>query len=245
MISRRHLLFILTPLLLSGALLYSKSGRKDEPPGPSSLPLDSHSPDNFAERYTILIERNIFSKSRRSPAQRSREEKERERERERSRERSGGAPEDSYVLTGTLKRGYVTLAFIENVTSGVTVRIKEGEPFAGGTVTRIALDSVDFEVGGRSKTIEVGRTLTGGLATLRSSSPPSSSPSSGPPRGGADFRPPRGDAPSPSAPAIAPAAATTPVDAAPLPASEGTKPDESGGDIIERMRRKRLEEAAK
>ena len=138
---------------------------------PAASGADAASPDRdlqekaFADRYAILIERNVFAKDRPRryvrPTDPRRERSEREAREARDRPRSP-QPEESLLLTGVVREGDVYMAFIENTRSGTTTRTKVGDTVGRGKITAITMISLTHEVEGRAAVLEIGKTLSGG-----------------------------------------------------------------------------------
>ena len=162
--------------------------------------------------YRIILDRNIFARDRSAPSATHR-----------SIAPSTPPVEESIVLTGVAVRGDARVAFFENTRTGETVRAVPGGVLAGGSVSAISLDSVDYRAGEATRTISVGQNLAGLVAVL---SPPAASPPSTPV--------------GTTQPARASGAAAT-VDAA----KPEEKVDKTTNDIIERMRLRRLQETKK
>jgi hypothetical protein len=99
--------------------------------------------------YELLVERNIFSRSRRARVERIREE----------------APPpppraETYVILRGVSRteeGYV--AFLEDMRSGEVTRVRQGEEFLSGTLTGMDLDGVVYAVDGQETRVGVAESL--------------------------------------------------------------------------------------
>ena len=106
------------------------------------------------ERYRVLVERNIFSRSRRAP--------------------QGPPPPvstrpaavvvddaDKYlVLTGASK-GDGEIAFIEDTRTGQTTRVRTGDAVGKGKIVTITLRHIEYEREGQIGKIEIGSNLAG------------------------------------------------------------------------------------
>ena len=110
-------------------------------------------PETFQD-YSILWERNIFSRSR--GVQRQEEERAQEQVKREYR------PERDIVLRGVSQQGDRWVAFFENLQSGVTSRAQKGDEIARGKVQAISLDQVEYELNGQVVQVAVGQTLDGG-----------------------------------------------------------------------------------
>jgi type II secretory pathway component PulC len=102
--------------------------------------------DNSYEKYTVIAQRNIFSKDRRPP-----------REERPSRERVRRTQVLSiYVLRGIAGQPGERVAFIEEQISGQTLRANVGTELLDGEITDIKYDRVAYEQNGRTRYIKVG-----------------------------------------------------------------------------------------
>jgi hypothetical protein len=143
------------------------------PPPPQQQPRV----DEYAERYGILTDKNIFVRNR--PPTRKGGPPTAERPRR---------PEESFVLTGlTLQEGR-NVAFIENTATRTTERVVQGASIAGGKIIDVRFDSLEFETGGSRFRVGIGRNLLGdvsrgsnggGSAAANSSSPSTTAPAGG------------------------------------------------------------------
>lgn len=127
--------------------------------------------------YRIVWERNIFSPDR--GTRRRQEESE-------ARVKPEYRPERDIVLRGVSERGDRCVAFLENLQSGATTRVQEGEEIARGKVKTITLDRIEYESNGRVTEVAVGQTLEaavpeapidyGAFGDIASSGPPGPAP---------------------------------------------------------------------
>lgn len=217
---------------LAFALPARAEGDSAPPPGP---PNAERTDQAFYERYAIIVERNIYSKNRphvfRRPGAVAAQDVRRE------------APppplERSFVLTGIVSEREVHTAFVEDVRSGATSKVKAGDAVARGRVAEVGLDHLVYDADGRKARIELGQDLAGGVSMLpvRSATPSPPSPpsvSSAPSSASAEKL----------AAASSGSAETKPAEATPAEA----KPGDAGAgvdDALERLRKKRLEEMKK
>ena len=101
------------------------------------------------ETYRVLVERNIFSRSRarrlpfRAPLA----------------PQATPRPEALVVLTGIVLQGDERVAFLEDTMTGATVKVRAGDQVAAGRLKNITLDYVEYEIGGRTEKIRIGRSL--------------------------------------------------------------------------------------
>lgn len=88
--------------------------------------------------------------------------------------------EASFVLTGVSTREGRSIAFIEHIDRGTTMRLGAGDRVAGGRVAEIALDGIIYEQEGRRLQVRIGHALDGSVysppveprQTVASSLPP-------------------------------------------------------------------------
>jgi hypothetical protein len=124
-------------------------------PAPSS----QQRPPEYRERYSVLVERNIFLRNRSRPPVRTP-----------STNPSGGSgsqgtrrPEQSFLLTGIVLEEGRRIAFIENTSAGTTERLAVGAAVAGGKIVEVDFHHLEFEsASGQRSKVEIGKTLAGG-----------------------------------------------------------------------------------
>jgi len=121
------------------------------------------------DSYRILIERNIFSRNRRSPTQEVRETAP-----------APAPPERFIVLTGVARRGAEHVAFLEDARTGNTKAVKVGDNVLEGRIRNMTLDMIEYEKGEETVTIGIGGNLEGSKASAT---------------GGESYRSDAGDAP--------------------------------------------------
>ena len=117
--------------------------------------------------YSILLTRNIFSQSRTAARSSGRPAIPQPRPRR--------ADDPTFVLTGVAIRGDVQIAFFENSKTGEVTQTVAGWPLGGGTVQSVAANSVEFNIGGTTRRINIGENLDGVATAL--SAPDSAPPS--------------------------------------------------------------------
>jgi hypothetical protein len=98
----------------------------------------SEKPAELADKYTIIFERNIFSRDR-QPHQTLEEM---------APPPTPPAPpiEASYVLRGISKELTKTIAFVEQVDQGKIEKYQVGSPIAQGRIASLTLDSLTYEM---------------------------------------------------------------------------------------------------
>jgi len=102
--------------------------------------------------YEVVVERNIFSRSRGRPRERAGTQD----------PQAPPRPERYIVLRGVVQQGEELIAFLEDGRTGVTSRARIGDAIASGRLSGITLDSVQYESDGQTATIEIGKNLVGG-----------------------------------------------------------------------------------
>jgi len=191
------------------------------------------------EKYRVLVDRNIFVRSRRRyiPPRRPTS-------------RPAPPPSDSdqdVVLTGIARRGDQYVAFFENVKTGTTIRVSAGERVGKGRAVAITLDKVSYERGEAPREVEIGRNLVGIVktfaVTVAAPPPPPPTPTPTPAPTASQPVGPTRRGPGPSSQARV--AATQPAAAPKPPQAGGTKKKEDDAamaKILEQMRRRREQE---
>lgn len=203
----------LSTLYLASPALAGAAG----PPGSATRPAERPAPPDLRE-YDILTQRNIFSRDR---GRREPERPERERPTLPVVTPPAPQPELQLVLTGVLRVGDEWIASVEDRRTGVTLKLRPGEPAGTGHVRSVSMDGLIFDRDGNLIPVSVGQTLTGVAA--------------GPARGGVSVAMPTGPAPVPAgfgAPAAGPAPSP--------PAASGAT---DGMSIEERLRLRRQQES--
>lgn len=132
-----------TMLLVAALVLWCASS--GGAPAPQEMPAESG-----WKKYSVLAERNIFSRDRgrREPAQTAEPKIQRQ-------------VHSTIVLTGVVKRGGVFTAFLEDVVTNETRKVQVGEAVDEGKVTKIEVDHIDYEKGGKTTKVELGADLGG------------------------------------------------------------------------------------
>ena len=100
-------------------------------------------------RYEVVVERNMFSRDRGAAAPRRTE----------TTVRARPVPGRNIVLTGIALQGEEHVAFLEDTLTGTTAETRIGEAVLGGRLTKITLDSIDYEKDGDIVTVEIGQNL--------------------------------------------------------------------------------------
>jgi hypothetical protein len=100
--------------------------------------------------------------------------------------RATGGPEAGFVFKGVVQADDAFTAFIEDVTAKQILQLGIGQAVARGRIKSIDLDSLEYEIPGDVRQIQVGQNLDG-----LTPPPPATAPSAPPPRKGA----PRGGPP--------------------------------------------------
>lgn len=125
---------------------------------------------------------------------------------------SPAGPEANFALKGIADVGSRLTAFVEDIKSKNVVQAATGDSIARGRIKRLDLDSIEYEVAGETRRIEVGQNLNGEVVPPT----PTSKPAGGDkgdkgdkgeknPAGPAPGAAPEGAGPPPGAPGEAPA----------------------------------------
>jgi hypothetical protein len=169
-------------------------------------------PRESFEKYQALITNNIFVRDRARYAPR-------ERDSAPVPVAAALGPEEATVLRGIVRQLEVPdapyFAYLEDVRTGATVKVRMGDPVCQGKLINPTLDGVDYVKNGVTTRVEIGKNLTG-ANTAPVSVPPAAASS---------------------------AAQLTSPSAGASPAS--TTPPASPDSVAEQMRQKRLQELGK
>ena len=105
---------------------------------------------SVSDKYGILLERSIFSRTRVRTVSRPPTTRE-------------VRPGEVLVLAGTasLGGGGAYIAFIENSGTGATTRASVGDSMGQGKVTAVGFDFLEYQSGGRTVRVAVGQNLEG------------------------------------------------------------------------------------
>jgi len=123
----------------------SATSRPDEPDFSSSATM----PDDFA----VLNLRNIFYKGHLpSP----------ESDSQGSRSFEPHSVETMYIFNGVTITDGKPIAFLENTDSGAVTQVHVGDTIARGKIVNIALDSLDYQAGGKVTRVQIAQNLAGG-----------------------------------------------------------------------------------
>jgi len=176
-------------------------------------------PARFEDSYSLLLSRNIFSRSRSSgyvPSNSSRYT---------WRSRDAYRAQQAHVLTGLVEQEGNYVAFIEDTRSGETKRFRKGDTLAEGKISKIGFDFLEFEGNGAANHIEIGMNLDG--VRVVTMTPPEASPTTSPT----------------TAPTLDASGAPVPLQpGTPSPASSSGS---GSNDVLERLRQNRLRELQK
>lgn len=116
---------------------------------PDDVPIPS--PQPITGDYLTLMERSIFFKGRFVPSD------------DPGRFNSGPAtpPEKVLVFDGATRTDHLYAAFLEDTESQNVNTIHVGDKIAQGQITRITLDEMDYQAGGRVMHLAIGQNLAG------------------------------------------------------------------------------------
>lgn len=109
--------------------------------------------------YEIIVERNIFSRTR--------------GQRRQAPQAEGGPsrpvvvpnPESYFVLKGIVRQNAAYIAFVEDTRDGQVLRVRQGDDVARGTVKNLTLDALEYQIDDRTVSVELGYNLEGGFGT--------------------------------------------------------------------------------
>lgn len=148
----------LAKCILCIVLISAVAGGAGPTPAPAPTPNKNASWDD----YRLVLNRNIFSKDRRSREVRV---------------RNGFDPappqyraEDFLVLTGVVVQGDLHVAFLEDKRTGESVRVPAGKTLGKGTVEAVTIDGMDYRLGNAARHVSIGDSLTGVTATVAAAS---------------------------------------------------------------------------
>jgi hypothetical protein len=116
--------------------------------------VDTGADESSWEAYSIITERNIFSRNRRPrsvvSAQTVRQVS------------TVTRTEQSYlVLRGVVREQEGFISFIEDSRSGEVKKVRKDEAIGGGTLADITLDDITFHLADADTRVEIGKTLEG------------------------------------------------------------------------------------
>lgn len=227
----RKLTLTLGLLGLSAAvLLVHASGDEARPPQ-----VDRMSRESALARAKAVAERNIFRKDRR---RRGSEERRPQVEAPRPR-----PPEERYRLAGVVRRGEVFTAILEDAQTNGLLRKQVGDELASGKIAAIELDAIQYASGSTTTKVLIGADLTGSASSSQLSAgrgrseprPDRSSP-------GRSDGPARRPDPASVEPRGAPAQPSSSTPESPSSETSSSSTPSSEESLIERLRRRRLEE---
>jgi hypothetical protein len=143
---------------------------------PSSGPAQTPAAPAGWDTYKILVERNIFSRDRRSVAAPNTQPA------PTTQLAQPPSPVRLLVLTGVAVRNEVRIAFFEDSQSGEVIRVTPNSLLENGTVLAVLVDGVRYSSQGVERTVCVGDDLHGlptSEPTTQSASSPSDTPAVG------------------------------------------------------------------
>lgn len=153
----------------------SRSRSRTPETGPTVDPNAVPSGTDWAS-YAIILNRNIFSRTRLSARQ--------QRQREEPRPVVRPNPEAYLILRGVVQEDDKLIAFIENSQDSSVLLLHQGEAVARGTIKTLTLDGLEYEREDKTTVVRIGLDLEGGhgVATtgpvydLAASTPATTSP---------------------------------------------------------------------
>lgn len=143
------------------------------------------------QEYAVLLSRSIFAKSGRSAGpgfvRRGGGGPDDPDTAVTSSRSADSSPESRWAFRGVFREGPQLIAFLEDLSSRKTFRMKVGDSVARGRIAEITLDRICYQVGDKRSVVEIGQTLEGGLAATP---PPTSRPADSATTGAAASPPP-------------------------------------------------------
>ena len=131
---------------------------------PASLPASERESDEPARQdpwaeYEVILERNMFSRQRGYRRRNEREERQ---------ERAVVMPNpESYLkFNGAVQEDGTFIAFVEDTRSGTVLRLRAGDRVARGVIKTLTLDSLVYELGDKTTTVQLGFDLEGGRGAV-------------------------------------------------------------------------------
>jgi hypothetical protein len=108
-------------------------------------------------KFDIISQRNMFSRQR-VPF--------RPQEPVVERPRVMPNPESYFLLKGVVQENGQFIAFVEDKQSGSVLRLREGDRVARGTVKSLNLDALEYQLGDKTVTVNLGLDLEGGRGAI-------------------------------------------------------------------------------
>jgi hypothetical protein len=112
--------------------------------------------------YAILQTQNAFGRGHASKAQ-----------------HGMGGPEATFVFKGAVQAGEMFTAFVEDVSANRVMQLAIGDSVARGKIKSIDLDTIEYDVSGKSRQIALGQNLNG-EAVAPTSQPSAPAPAAAP-----------------------------------------------------------------
>ena len=126
-------------------------------PGLAQDTTAAESQDVWAQ-YQIILQRNMFSRQR-GPIRQTQPG-------ERPSAVVTPNPESYFLLKGIVQEGDKFIAFLEDNRSNGVLRLREGDSVARGVVKNFTLDSIEYQLDGRTISVPLGRDLEGGRGAV-------------------------------------------------------------------------------
>ncbi|MDQ3441769.1 MAG: hypothetical protein M3478_15615, partial [Planctomycetota bacterium] len=120
----------------------------------SSYVTTQPAPAGYNERYAILEQRNVFVRDRSRPTSRPVSSSA-------STQPTRRSAEESLVVRGIAMEELGYRAYVEDLNTGITLRLSPGDVLGRGHVAAVALDAISYEHGGKKTWIDIGSDLTG------------------------------------------------------------------------------------
>jgi hypothetical protein len=84
------------------------------------------------------------------------------------------------VLTGIVTSGDLCVAFVENTSTGATIRVRAGDTVASMRMVRIESQKLELEAGGSTRSVAIGFSLDGSEPPTSIGTTASTNPSTSP-----------------------------------------------------------------
>jgi len=132
-------------------------------------------------RYSIILQRNIFSRQR-TPF----------RPKERNSEPPVVVPnpETHFLLKGVVQEDNEFIAFVEDTQGGEVLRLRQGDRVARGAIKTLNLDAIEYELEGKTIVVKLGYDLEGGRGSVMARDLLEALPASSPAAAGQQAQPP-------------------------------------------------------
>ncbi|MDI6450681.1 hypothetical protein [Anaerobaca lacustris] len=108
--------------------------------------------------YKVIVDRNMFSRQRGAAERRQRRTEERVV--------TIPDPESYHRLRGIAQENGTFVAFVEDTRSGETLKLRQGDAVARGSIESLDLDSIVYRLEDRTISVVIGQDLLGGRGAV-------------------------------------------------------------------------------